>query len=328
MIFLSIVIPVYNVEKYIKDCIESCIENIGMQSEDVEIIVVNDGTKDNSMSIVKKLTNGLNYVKILDQENMGLSMARNNGLYEAAGDFIWFVDSDDYLPKGILSSILLRLKKNSNLDILDLKYKSVDEFDKREIVDTNKQKPEVDNIHIVSGKEKFVAGFEMPVQFHVFRKAFLLDNKLEMFRGIYHEDCEFTPRAMWMANKVAVLDEMAYYYRIRRNSIKTTVNPKKGVDNIIVSKRLKDFFDNQNMSKIERDIANGWISMFFCNGLNNAINASIQDKKIINDAVQDNLEILEVLKKSVLKKYKILGYIGSLMPRKIVSVYLTMMKLK
>ena len=328
MKYFSIIIPVYNVEKYIKDCIESCIDNIGKQSEDVELIVVNDGTKDNSMSIVKELTNDLNYVKILDQENMGLSMARNNGLKEAVGDFVWFVDSDDYLPKGIIDTVSKLLNQNKELDILDLTYQCVDEFDKRETVEANKREIKDDKIQIISGRERFVAGFEMPVQFHVFRRDFLVDNQLEMFRGIYHEDCEFTPRAMWTANKVAVLNDIAYYYRIRSNSIKTTVNPKKGVDNIIVARRLQNFFDNQHMSQRERKVANEWISMFFCNGLNNAIGASAQDKKIINDTVQDNLEVIDVLKKSTSKKYKLLGCIGSMMPKQITNIYLAMMKLK
>lgn len=90
--FLSVVVPVYNVERYVGDCLCSLLN----QPESLcEIIVVNDGTKDNSMEIVHKLVNGYTNVRIINQENKGLSEARNAGLRHALGEYVWFVDSDD-----------------------------------------------------------------------------------------------------------------------------------------------------------------------------------------------------------------------------------------
>ena len=327
MIFLSIVIPVYNVEAYIKDCIDSCVENIAALSKNVEIIVVNDGTKDNSMHIVEDITSGLDYVKIISQENMGLSMARNNGLKEAKGKYVWFVDSDDYLPIGILDTIINTLEQNKDIDILDLSYKRIDEYEKR-IKDFVNKDIKANYSSVISGKERFVSGFNVPVQFHVFRTDFLKDNDLRMYPGIYHEDGEFTPRAIWMASRLVVLNDISYYYRTRRNSILTTVNPKKGVDNVFVARRLQLFFNEQPMLKKERDIANEIISMYFCNGLNNAVGASTVEKRMINNAVIENIEVLEILKHSLSFKYRLLGYLGLIFPRHVTFIYLMLLRLK
>ena len=103
----SIIIPVYNVEKYIGKCLESV---MNQTYKDYEVIVVNDGTKDNSMDIVK------NYpVKIIEQENQGLSVARNTGVKKAKGEYIIFLDSDDYIEKDLLKNINKSLDNNPDL---------------------------------------------------------------------------------------------------------------------------------------------------------------------------------------------------------------------
>ncbi len=94
----SIIIPVYNVEKYIKKCLDSV---FSQTDKDFEVIVVNDGTKDNSMDIVKKYD-----VKIINQKNQGLSAARNLGFEVAKGDYLWFVDSDDWLRDNSLAEVI------------------------------------------------------------------------------------------------------------------------------------------------------------------------------------------------------------------------------
>ena len=109
----SIIIPVYNVEKYLKKCLESV---YNQTYKNYEVIVVNDGTKDNSMDIVK------NYpAKVINQKNQGLSVARNNGVEKASGEYILFLDSDDYIEKGLLKEINKSL--NNNPDIVRFQIK-------------------------------------------------------------------------------------------------------------------------------------------------------------------------------------------------------------
>lgn len=101
---VSIIIPIYNVEQYIEQCFTSIYaQDI---SEDIfEVIAVNDGTPDNSMSIVKTIASQHKNLVIINQENQGLSVARNTGLDHAKGEYIWFVDSDDWLTKDSLSLV-------------------------------------------------------------------------------------------------------------------------------------------------------------------------------------------------------------------------------
>ena len=103
----SIVIPVYNVEKYIKKCLDS----VANQSfKDYEVIVVNDGTKDNSMDIVKEYD-----FKVVNQKNMGLSEARNTGVKSSTGEYIIFLDSDDYIEKDLLKDLLISFNKSFSI---------------------------------------------------------------------------------------------------------------------------------------------------------------------------------------------------------------------
>ena len=114
--FLSIIIPVYNVEKYIKKCIDSIVTQID-KMHDVEIIVVNDGTKDDSMSIVNTFMQSNAIIRIINQKNQGLSQARNNGLKASSAEYVWFVDSDDYLKANAISYFRSISTLNSNVDV-------------------------------------------------------------------------------------------------------------------------------------------------------------------------------------------------------------------
>lgn len=113
---VSIIIPIYNVEQYIEQCFTSIYaQDI---SEDIfEVIAVNDGTPDNSMSIVKTIASQHKNLVIINQENQGLSVARNTGLDHAKGEYIWFVDSDDWLTKDSLSIVLDTIISYPKIDV-------------------------------------------------------------------------------------------------------------------------------------------------------------------------------------------------------------------
>lgn len=116
---LSIIIPIYNAENYIAKCLQSLYEQ-DLPIEHYEIIVVNDGTPDNSMKIVEHYANRFNNIKIIDQKNSGVSIARNKGISNAIGDYITFVDSDDWISRNSLGYIYTFLQKNYGTDILIL----------------------------------------------------------------------------------------------------------------------------------------------------------------------------------------------------------------
>ena len=111
---VSLVIPVYNVEKYIRQCLESVIDQT---LKDIEIIIVNDGTRDNSMEIVEEYISD-ERIKIINKENGGLSSARNTGILAAQGKYICFIDSDDFIEKTMMEELYNKIEE-TNSDVTD-----------------------------------------------------------------------------------------------------------------------------------------------------------------------------------------------------------------
>ena len=102
--FLSIIVPVYNTEKYLTECLDSLLEQ-DIDTDDYEIICINDGSTDNSLDILQKYVNEYSNVVVINQQNKGVSAARNRGMESAKGDYFWFVDSDDLVQKNILNRL-------------------------------------------------------------------------------------------------------------------------------------------------------------------------------------------------------------------------------
>ncbi|MBR4312188.1 MAG: glycosyltransferase [Bacteroidaceae bacterium] len=239
---LSLIIPVYNVEQYISHCLQSCLCQPSVGVDDYELVVVNDGTKDNSMQIVEEMTRGCSNVTIINQCNQGLSMARNAGLRAAKGEYVWFIDSDDWIEEGCLSGILERLK-NTKVDGLQLQYRNV----YSDATPFDEHYSTIDGV--VSGKDWLVEDeFFIPVPFMVYRREFLLQNNLSFYPGIYHEDNDFKPRMLFLAKTCASYDKVAYnYYRGNMNSITATPKLRNGQDIFLVMNRLYSFVDEYNI---------------------------------------------------------------------------------
>lgn len=239
---LSLIIPVYNVEQYVKHCLQSCLCQPYVTADDYELVIVNDGTKDRSMQVVEDVVRGLSNVTIINQHNQGLSMARNAGLKEAKGEYVWFVDSDDWIEEGCLHGIIRRLEE-TDVDMLQLQYRNVysDDTPGDEHFSTIEG--------IISGKDWLVKDkFLVPVPFMVYRREFLLGNHLSFCPGIYHEDNEFKPRALYLAKSCASYDKVAYnYFRGNPNSITAVPRLKNGTDILVVMNRLKDFVDEHDV---------------------------------------------------------------------------------
>lgn len=111
---VSVIIPVYNVENYLKECLDSV---LNQTYKNIEVIVINDGSTDKSLHILEDYSSKFNNIKIIDQENSGQSVARNKGLENAKGKYIYFLDSDDYILPDTLKKLIKKLEMN-NLDII------------------------------------------------------------------------------------------------------------------------------------------------------------------------------------------------------------------
>ncbi len=224
---VSVIVPIYNVEKYISECLESL---INQTLKDIEIICVNDGSPDNSLEIIEKYAQADDRITVISQKNGGLSAARNAGLSYAKGKYVYFLDSDDFIKPNALE-VLFEISEKENLDILYFGVDNYFENDNLNGTDTNLESYYERNQFFktaVKGDvlfEKFVAEnmFICCVPFQFIKKDFIDISAVKFKVKMLHEDELFSPQIILKAERTMVIEDKLYMRRIRENSI-TTVN--------------------------------------------------------------------------------------------------------
>ena len=310
---ISIIIPIYNTFKYLTKCLDSCL-NQNIPIDVYEIILVNDGSTDDSNSICKDYNEKYSNIKYIYQENSGLSIARNLGLKIAKGEYIWFVDSDDWIRSNCLSKILYLCYSN-NLDMLRIGFAKVDA--NSDIY--NKVSEFSDILSIKSGKDLLKSQYVFGPPLYIFKKSYLIDNKIYFYPNIFHEDNEFTPRALYFANKIGITEEVFYYYLDRVGSITLNTNSKNCFDLLIVCKNLIKFSNS-----IEDDLKsyiNNVISTSFNSLLSYAMNLDKRIQKELRSQISLNKEIFLYMRKSNNFKYKVEGLLFTLFPNNVLYLY-------
>ena len=225
---LSIIVPVYNVERYIRTCIDSIYQQ-GLQDDTFETIIINDGTQDNSMNVIQDIVSTHNNIRIINQNNMGLSQARNRGLEIVEGEYILFVDSDDLLINNKLPS-LLKYAITSKADLIIADYHTIDD----NTVSCLQTESDVD-IHFneMSGEQYFINLFnprECFVWRTLYKKEFLKTNQISFVPGIYYEDMPFTIECLLKATNIVRTNLVLYLYRLRTKSITAVYRKKNALD--------------------------------------------------------------------------------------------------
>ncbi len=236
---LSIVVPVYNVERYVRKCILSIINQDDNMFKDIDVVIVNDGTKDKSVEQIQDLVDKYENIMLINQKNLSLSVARNNGMAKAKGDYIWFVDSDDWISSDAVKVLMPHLDGKN--DIISFGYTQVTEDGEslRSIY--------FDEVKTFTGVETFRkrCEFATMAQRAVYRKDFLSKSKLSFMPGVYNQDDELCLRASYFAQTVTLLPQSIYYFLRttgeKHKSIMNTVKPKLGYDYLTVSKSLANF---------------------------------------------------------------------------------------
>jgi glycosyltransferase involved in cell wall biosynthesis len=223
------------VEKYIKRCLDSVFDQKVSKSE-YEVIVVNDGTQDGSMSIVKQYEKYENLI-VLTQENKGLSGARNSGLRIAKGEYVWFVDSDDYIDKKSIDVIL---------DVIEKANANVYAFPHRKVYEKyGSMEPEMKGLKegLVMMEDFSVSSLcTSCVPFYVLKRSFFIEHNLFFHEGVYHEDMEFLAKLSVCCNEIYVCSSTLYYYLIRESgSIMTSFNIKRSYDCLTIVEELLRF---------------------------------------------------------------------------------------
>lgn len=267
--FFSIVIPVYNVEKYIDKCVESILKQ---NYNDYEIILVDDGSIDSSGKICEKYKKLYpQKIKVIHKKNGGLSSARNVGIKYAEGEYIVFIDSDDYIE----DNSLCKINKEINFvrpDVIALYgYKFENEGN---ISEGLKFRDDLDII--VSGKEFYKKALyqdllSVGAPYYIYKKQFIIKNNLSFTEGLYHEDELWTPIMLYYADTVFDLKYRYYYYRSNnQNSItrnKDTIK-KRAEDREKISLILSDFFalkKDKGVAPFDDNISAQYMYALYCN---------------------------------------------------------------
>lgn len=227
---LSIIVPVFNVEEYIRPCIESIFRQ-GLDEERFEVIIVNDGTEDRSMEVIQDIIEQHNNITIYNQENYGLSVARNNGIAMAKGNYILMPDSDDLLIEDSLRSLLEKaLQTQADLVVADFLRMTDEEI---EHTDSSQLQQTTFDYKEKTGEELFLQDLN-PYQCYVwrtlYRREFLLENNLTFVPGIYIQDVPFTHECYLKAKKSIRTSWLLNIYRKGHESATFSFNPKKAKD--------------------------------------------------------------------------------------------------
>lgn len=210
---VSIIVPIYNVEKYLRECLDSLVHQ-DMPLSEYEIILVNDGSRDKSGVIAKEYASRYESVSYYEQENQGQAVARNLGMDKAQGEYVMFVDSDDYLMENVLNNIYATAKK-ADADICVGKAK-VMRKDGTFTIDSDIKKVTANSI---TGRDALLNGMVLgSVWARVYRKEFLLSTDAQFVPDMKHEDVCFNLSLMPLAKRVFFINDVVYFYRWNEGS--------------------------------------------------------------------------------------------------------------
>ena len=210
---LSIIIPIYNVEKYVEKCIQSIVDN-DLEVFEYEIIVVDDESPDNSLNIVKELSKKHSNIKIVSQKNKELGGARNTGIINSIGDYVLFLDSDDWYLKNTLNN-LISIANKYNLEILEFAAQGITSNGSISFhfFNTTKQ-------NVLSGVTYYnTIRYLNSACNKLYKRSFLVNNNLFFLEKIYIEDFEFNTRVFLNAKRAMATDFLVAQFLQSENSI-------------------------------------------------------------------------------------------------------------
>ena len=277
----SLIVPVFNVAEFLPECLKS----IQDQSyKNYELILINDGSTDSSGIICNNFANHHKNTIVIHKKNGGLSSARNTGLKVSKGEFIWFIDSDDWIKKDALDTFIKYITKEKIeiLTFLHVTYKNGQIIQKSN--DNNLKYDILDGASFIKQ-----SNFCPMVWIHIYKRQFLNKNFLYFNEAIVHEDVDFSLTCYALVKKILFIPHALYFYRIRANSITTKINMirfKSLIELIRTCNNLKD-------SDIENSFLENRIYMY----MNNYIELLFKG----NFKLRKRVELINELKKEKLK---------------------------
>lgn len=238
----SIIIPVYNVDKYIRACLDSV---FSQSFTDWEAICINDGSTDGSAAILEEIAAKDDRIIVINQLNAGTAAARNTGLRAAQGDYIFFLDSDDWLEPYSLQTLAGRLNGEDILCFNGKRYfESSMEYHPADVLQEKEYRRGIEYYNenaLLPRDFAFVC-----VVLRIYNRVFLMKNKLYFDNDISYEDNLWVPKVLYYAQTVKIISDVLYLYRIREGSKMQEVSLERKMDMLKVANRLAAFFIPKN----------------------------------------------------------------------------------
>ncbi|MBR4448449.1 glycosyltransferase [Methanobrevibacter sp.] len=252
MVKISVIVPVYNAEEYLEQCLNHI---IGQSFQDLEIICINDGSGDGSLEILNEFSENDNRIKIINQQNHGLGAVRNKGITVAQGDYIYFIDSDDYLELNAFEE-LYEISRKHSVDFTMFKLNNFNEITKEPIYIDYYTMPylkeragdDVFNYHDV---EDIALRLCVSAPGCFFKRDFIKD--LRFPEGLLFEDNVFFTKALFEARRIYFYDKFLYNRRVREDSLSNTVSINS-LDTIEIANIMLDLINEYGYDRHKRQL--------------------------------------------------------------------------
>lgn len=308
---VSIIIPVYNSEKTLKKCIESV---INQTYKNIEILIINDGSKDKSLNIMNEYKNKDKRIIVINQRNNGISGARNTGIINATGDYITFIDSDDYIKPSLVKDTI-NIFKEYECDVVRNNYELSYENGKTEL--RNEMYEENKIINISEKKEKMIQNILLgKVQSYswllTIKRKIIDENNLTFNEDVFlMEDLLFFIRLIFAIQNIYFVKEPKYYYyQSNKNSLTRDTNKYiKNINNILIMKKHLEEILNEHIQENNKYIK--IINTVYLNGIIGYLKISVRNsgnyKEILDELkkIRESQNIKEMLGNKSLKLLKL-----------------------
>ena len=267
---VSVIVPIYNVETYLKRCIDSL---LAQTLEDIEIILVNDGATDNSGYIAKKYyLENPQKIFYLEKKNGGLSDARNFGIKHASGDYIAFLDADDYAEPTTYEEMYNKAIEE-NCDYVECDF--IWEYEKKSKLDIRKD---------YKNKKEMFTNVRVVAWNKLIKRELIEENKLFFSQGLRYEDTEFTYKLIPYINKFSYVNKKFIHYTQRKNSIANNQN-ENDKDIFVIFDNVIDFYRKNNLYEEYKDeIEYTYTRILLCSSLKRI--CKIKDENIRKELIE------------------------------------------
>ncbi len=258
MVKVSVIVPVYNVENYLEYCLSGL---LNQTLQDIEIICVNDGSTDNSINILQRYQQTDNRIKIITQSNSGQGTARNSAIDIANGEYIGFVDPDDYVSPQMFET-LYNQAKAYNADLVEESFYINNQARKYKRKQKNKLNLPINNIFNWKIRKNYAFSVNLAVWNKLYRRDFIKKHNIKFMDVVRGEDIIFTVKSRVLAERILYIDDADYYYQIKEDN-SVIINPdlknKKKINRFEYFELFKQSLVDSNIYNILEKDYKKWV---------------------------------------------------------------------